>query len=271
MDHEALLNAPAEDQARVIQEMCEVEGPEALVNWIQTAPGDETRRKLYGQAFVHLDQRNWLNPNLDAQVSVARAGIAEYLRQSELHRDDLEQSRKLKDSANILSYNLSANLADCWPDDPLPREQRHFVEGFAAADNCVHWREQLGKGPRSLSMAYWAKGIHLLALSDIPGAVESWQQAYEQAQRAALEAGKSAQADADGDFNVILGLGYCGIGKLLSGEQGGQEDFDNALEAFNQQLQCNDEETREEAVIGLGQLRKVYQKYVLGIQADAGA
>jgi hypothetical protein len=272
MDQDALLRASAEDQARVIQEMAEVEGPAALVDWLQAAQSDETRRKLFAQAFQHLDQRSWANADLDAQVAVARGAIAEYLRQAEQHSvDDDELSRKLRDSANALSYNLAASLADCWPDDDLPREARHYTEGFAAAENCVRWREELGKGPRSLSMAHWARGIHLLGLRDFTGALEAWQTSQGYANQAAREAGKPEGAVADGDFNAILGQGFVGIGRMLSGDAAGQADFDSALDVFNAQLAGEEEPRREDAQIGLGQLRKTFQNYVLGISAGAGA
>lgn len=270
MDHDALLSAPAEDRARVMQEMCEGEGPDGLIAWLSSARSDETRRRLFSQAQQQLDLRAWPAGNLDDYIQVCRAGIAEYVRQSELLAvDDPELSRKLLDSANAMSYNLSAALANCWPDDELPRERRHFTEGYAAADNCVRWRHELAKGPYSLQMAYWARGIHLLALEDLPGVMENWSEALAQSVAYCQEKGLAEQAGPGSDFCLNLATGNLGIVKMLSGDRSGQADYDAALDAFNAQLESEDSEQREEAQIGLGQLRKIYHSYVLGIGASA--
>lgn len=272
MDHEAVLGAPAEDRQRIMQEMCEGEGPDGLVAWISSARSDETRRKLFSHAQNHLDLRNWPAGNLDAYVQVSRAGIAEYVRQSDSTAiDDTELSSKLLDSANMLSYNLSASLADCWPGDDTPRERRHYSEGYSAAEQCLRWREQLGKGPYSLQMAYWAQGIHLLALDDKPGALEAWEQALEQAEEYSRTEGKPTEPGPEAHFVLLLALGNRGIARLINGDSAGQADFDDAAEYFGVQARSGVREIAEEAEIGLGQLRKVYQQRVLGLGARAQA
>ena len=78
---------------------------------------------------------------------------------SEAAPDD--QAREgLLQGASILSYNLSADLADCWPGDEKERTRAHFEAGLAAAKDCVRWREELQNPPGTLSMAWWAKGMH---------------------------------------------------------------------------------------------------------------
>jgi hypothetical protein len=81
---------------------------------------------------------------------------------------------KLKDTGNIFSYNLLADLADCWPDDDLPRERHHFEEGLRAAEDCIRWREELGKPNDRKAMAWWGKGAHLLSLDRANEAVDAF-------------------------------------------------------------------------------------------------
>ncbi|MCC7477438.1 hypothetical protein IT575_03175 [bacterium] len=270
MDHDAVLNAPGEDRTRILQEICEGSGADGLIAWLSAARSDETRRKLFGQAQQQLDLRSWPAGNLDDYIQVSRAGIAEYVRQSdELALDDPQLSVKLLDSANAMSYNLSASLADCWPGDELPRERRHHSEGFNAAENCVRWRQQLGKGPYSLQMAYWAGGVHLLALEDLTGALQYFEQELEAALAYSREQGKSEESGAEADFCLLLAHGCRGIARMLSGDREGQAEYEAAMDAFNEQLASDNSELREDAEIGLGQLRKLYQRRVLGLSAEA--
>ncbi len=270
MDHDAVLHAPAEDRQRIIQELCEGEGPDGLIAWLSAARSDETRRKLFHHAQQQLDLRQWPAGNLDDYIQVSRAGIAEYVRQSDSTAlDDPELSVKLLDSANAMSYNLSASLADCWPDDDTPRERRHHSEGFSAAESCVRWRQQLGKGHFSLQMACWACGIHLLALDDLTGAQQYFAQELEHAEAYSREQGKPLEISPGADFCLLLAHGCHGIAGMLAGAREGQGEYEAAMDAFNEQLASADSETREEAEIGLGQLRKVYQRRVLGLSASA--
>lgn len=79
--------------------------------------------------------------------------------------------------ANVQSYNLSANLADCWPGEENPRERHHFEAGLAAAERCVALRTQLKKDNISMARAHWMAGAHQLALRRFGDAEESFRTA----------------------------------------------------------------------------------------------
>jgi hypothetical protein len=110
------------------------------------------RRVLY--MFV---RQGLLSKGLDLYISVARAGIDTFLAAAEA-----EEASELRDAridgANIIAYNLSADLADCWEDDGLTRRSEHFAVGAEMADRCIAWRKQLSKPAWSRSVAHWARG-----------------------------------------------------------------------------------------------------------------
>ena len=161
----------------------ETGGPTTVVEFIDGFDGEE-RRKLYAFAQRAFYDRDWQGKNFDAYVEIVNAGIAEGLRQAEA-ADDPEEAAKLTDYSNVLSYNLSADLAECWPGDDAPRERRHFEAGLKAAEDCIRWREELGKGPFPFSIAYWAKGMHLLSLGDHAGALENFRKSFDYAESSA--------------------------------------------------------------------------------------
>jgi hypothetical protein len=197
---------------------------------------------------------------LDGYVDVAKAGIAEGFKQSEA-ASDKETAGKRTDYANMLSYNLSADLADCWPGDDVPREKRHFEVGLKAAEDCVKWREELSKGPFPFSIAYWAKGIHQLSLGDNEGALDSFSKSFNYAVEHAKAEGVNTDVSQEGDFGVILEAGYIGIVEMAGGIEGGKEHYEEAIAAYRAQID-NIPDKKDDAQFGIDQLEKVKDKYV---------
>jgi hypothetical protein len=245
------------------QEM-ENTGPKGVISFIDPFPPSE-RLNLYSFAQRGFSGREWGREerakNLDDYMAVVNAGIAEALRQSD-EAEDQERKNKLKDFANILSYNLAADLADCWPGDTLAREQKHYEEGLKAAENCIRWRDELEKPPSRRAMAVWAKGMHQLSLRDIPGAVESFRISLDYAVEEATLNGHPTAVGPESAFNIILGAGYLGLAEIRLGTPGGRERYEAACTAFRQQAEGEDGEKKEDAGFGLDQLNHVEQKYV---------
>ena len=141
-------------------------GAQEVIRYVGSIEDAETRRTVYSIAQKGFGNREWAGRNFDALVEVVRAGIGETLRQAHQTADG-ETAGKLTDFANRLSYNLSADLADCWPGDDVQRERRHFEAGLRAAEDCVRWRRELGKPPDRRAMAYWAVGMHHISLDNL--------------------------------------------------------------------------------------------------------
>jgi hypothetical protein len=250
-------------------------GADSVVAFIQGTADPALRRKLYMLARRALPDRTKTQRRFDDVIRVARAGIAETLRQAELARarEDADAARECIDHANKLSYNLSADLAACWPGDEAPRERRHFETGLRAAYDCVVWRQELGKQPDRRAMAHWAAGIHQLSLGNEVEALCAFEAAFGLALEAAAVAdggdeGKpEAYVKPNGDFGVILYFGYAGIARRILGDEAGARQLEQACAAFEETLKNpKDDEAAEDARFGLDQLRWVEGKF-----AGAGA
>lgn len=165
---------------------------------------------------------------LDAKIAEARAAIDAHVREGAI------------DKANVASYNLAADLADCWPDDDVPRMRAHFEAGLRAAEDCVRWREELGKPPDRQSIAHWAVGMHRFSLGDVAGA------------RAALE---RALDLAEADDMILLNRGYLALARWRLGEAQAEEDYREAVAGL-EALDADD------APYCIAQLEVVRTKYI---------
>ena len=230
----------------------ETGGPGAVISLINARSDELERRVLY------MFSRQGLVMG-DAAVAVADAGIAEFLRQAEAAGDEATRDKRT-DGANVISYNLSADLADCWPGDDAVRERHHFERGLKAAQDCITWREQLGKPAGPLSMAWWARGMHELSLGRHQDAVASLSTSLAFAKTAAADQQLPPTVGADGDFSVILGSGYVGLARLCAGDESGRAQYDEAIAAFTVQLGIDGR--KEDAQFGIDQLKTVHSRYV---------
>ncbi len=242
-----------------MRKLMEAEGPEAVIVFIDGFD-DEQRRQLYSFGRFAFAMQEWEGKNLDAVVAVANAGIAEGLRQAEAAAS-AEDAAKLVDFANVMSYNLSADLAECWPGDTLPREKRHFEAGLKAAEDCVRWREELGKGAGPFAMAYWAKGMHQLSLGDVDGAVDNFRKSLEYYGEVAKEAGEVTEVSPEAGFGLILAEGYVGLAEWVNGEEAGKGRFEKALAAFRQGAEKYPDK-KDDFQFGADQLEWVKQKFI---------
>jgi tetratricopeptide (TPR) repeat protein len=207
----------ARDHLDAMRGAFEAGGAGAVVSFVEGFALPSERRQLYALAMQGLGRQDWPGKTLDGQVALARAAIAEGLRQADSEPDPEEAAKRL-DFANALSYDLAADLAPCWPDDARPRERSHHEVGLAAADDCLRWRDRLGKpaGPRS--MAFWARGIHLLALGRRDEALEAFERSRDLAREAAAAEGHGTGIDVAGHWSVLLGEGYVELARQGLGD-----------------------------------------------------
>ncbi len=131
----------------------------------------------------------------------------------------------LLETANIICFNTSANLADCWGDD-FERSSRHFEHGLAFAEKAILLRHRLRKPPSSLAMAYWAKGKHLMSLGRMA-----------EARAAMLESAQLTCEDEMSDGHLIA-RGYLAI---IDNHRGAAEKVGSALKTlFSQRTRAED-------------------------------
>ncbi|MAE68946.1 MAG: hypothetical protein CME06_00595 [Gemmatimonadetes bacterium] len=232
-------------------------GAGAVIEFINGMDTLGQRLNLYGFAQRAFGGRDCQGKNLDAIAEVVQAGIAVTL-EAAADGDDAERGSQITDFANVLSYNLSADLAECWPGDPLPHEPRHFEAGLRAAEDCLRWREELGKGDYPFASAHWARGMHLLSLGRADEAVTSMEAAVERAASLAKSEGAPPEVEPEGNFMVNLNSGYLGIARASAGDEAGRDLFQRACDAFEKTTG----EGAEDAKFGLEQLRYVGGRFL---------
>jgi hypothetical protein len=233
-------------------------GGAAVVEMIEAFDDPVMRHLLYSTARQGLVFREWEGKNFDAYITVCDAGISRILAEAQ---GATGQARvDLYRGAHALGYNLTADLADCWPGDDAPRSRAHHQRGLRAAEEGLEWLQHLPSpafDPHSRD--HWARGIHQLALGDLSAAIESWTRSLEYAVRGARAAGQSTSIDGSGNFAVVLATGYLGLGRWIAGDAAGEALYRLAIAAFRDQLQ--DSERKNAAEIGIGQLEKVKSKH----------
>jgi len=227
-------------------------GAPAVLALIDAQETDLQRRVLHlfaRQGFVLGD---WDGEDPTLAAAVARGSIDRLVEEARQVRADGDEdgARKRLELANVISYNLAADLADCWPGERPARSEVLFEEGLKAAEDCIAWREELAKGPGASSMAWWAKGMHLLSL----GRADEARQAFFRSLGLARDVAQS-----DEDFGVVLGRGYVGLARWVAGDEEGREELQAALDVFEHQLA--DADTRDDARFGIDQLETVRQRY----------
>jgi hypothetical protein len=224
----------------------------------------ESRRDLWRMALRRFDERAEPRRNFELLIDIAQAGIDDAMTLANQATDGAAAA-EWADAANVLSYNLSAALADCWPDDPAPRERHHFEIGLRAAEDCIRWCWELGKSADRRAMGYWAAGMHHLSLGNLAEAWGGFSTA-ERLVRGDAKGGHGAGVSPGGDFGVILYHGYAGIARWLQGEDEGRRDFERACRAF-EETHTTDPDRKEDARFGLEQLRWVEQRFVKASKA----
>ncbi len=254
---------PLEQHRVAMKEAVETGGGRAVIDYIEGFDSDPLRRVLYIASKQVLAPPDFQDKRLDDLITVCEAGLAEMLRQAEAASDGETQGQCIHE-AHIVSYNLAAELADCWPGDDLPRTEAHHERGVQAATDCLLWSEIAGV-PRPISSDYWVRGIHQLALGDAQAAIRSWTASLEFAEAAAENQGAATNVGPDGTFAVILNSGYLGLARWVSGEGTGKSEYEAALHAFQGQLEhaerAEDAEKAGEAKLGIGQLDKTRKQH----------
>ncbi|MCB9681044.1 MAG: hypothetical protein H6733_06185 [Alphaproteobacteria bacterium] len=201
-------------------------GGDGVIATIQAFADPLERRVLYAFARRGLVQDTWDGKDLDVPLAVARAGIDELVAQAADADTETTRAARLN-VANVIAYNLAADLADCWPGDDLPRTEAHFTAGLAAAERAVAWRHALARGDHALGMAEWARGYHLLRLGRTAEAADAFATSLGHYRRAA---GTVPDELSQAPFGVVLLTGYLGLAQRILGEEG--PGYDAARDAF---------------------------------------
>lgn len=248
---------PLEQHRAAMMEAVEAGGGDAVIAYIEGFDSDPLRRVLYIASKQVLVPANSAGKRLDDLITVSDAGVAEMLRQAEYAAAE-ETRGQCVQGAHIVSYNLAAELADCWPGDDSPRTPAHHTRGVQAATDCLLWSQPAGQ-PMPISNDYWVRGVHQLALGDASAAIRSWTASLEFAEEAAEAEEQPTTVGPDGTYAVILNSGYLGLARWINGDPEGERAYNEATKAFEAQLASSP--IAEEAELGLGQLRVTRKRH----------
>lgn len=242
-------------------------GAPAGVDWIDATFSDDLeRRVMYAFANQGLYYGDWPGRNLDTYIAVADAGIAECLRQAEAAgaAGDEETRTARTNAANVLSYNLGADLAFCWGDE-FARERRHFERGLKAGEDCIRWRKELSNPPRTLSTAHWLRGIHRMALEDFDGALADFAESLTYSEESARSNDEPTSLEA-GNSSIVFAHGMLAIAKLAAGDETARAEYDQVRAIFAGHLASDDEDLKGDAEVYVPQYEEIEKRFGLGNQ-----
>lgn len=236
-----------------LRKTLEQAGPDALVSAILSRASDAERAALFRFVRQGLVFEEWEGKNLDSYMSVVDAGRAWLSERAAAVPTD-ERNDYLAVLAE-LTFNFAADIADCWPGDDEPRDQRHFQRGMEVAEQSVGLREELDKPDSSKHLGWWAFGYHQLRLGHTDGAADCMERSLEHARRAARDAGEHDEITSQAPFPVLIGAGYLGLARIADGEPSGPDLYGEAVAAFHAQL--SDADLKDDAQFGIDQLERV--------------
>ena len=240
-------------QDRILTRLFEEESPAAVIEHIMSYE-DGDRLDLFHLARDVFVFGEWEGKDLDHLIAVVDAGIEEAMRQAKEAPREPEIIMALVDQANVMSFNLAADLAECWPGDTLVRYRRHFERGLSAGLQCVEWRIELGKGEHPLYLAYWVSGMHQLSLGRYQQALYTLNQALNHAQQFTIDSGLPLGVHPGAGFDLLLAHGYLGVALITCGET--DEQYDLAIQAFRQGIEEYPDRAGDYR-FGIDQLEKV--------------
>src|SRR6185436_6997648 len=185
-----------------LRRVLDSEDAAACCSAIQSEGDDERRDQLYRFAIRKLGGGAGASAvELDAMVTIGDAATAEI------------PGREAQ--VNVMCFNLSANLCDCWGDGDS-RERRHFESGLRYADRALELRRILKKDAASCSMAHLARGKHLLSLGRADEAVEAFQEAVNCEQIAARENGLDPATLKNARGGLLNSRAFLGLAMIQS-------------------------------------------------------
>ncbi|MBT3981616.1 MAG: hypothetical protein HOE90_09710 [Bacteriovoracaceae bacterium] len=240
-----------------IKKLAETEGAQSVISLCEEEKDFNMRWSLYRFSNQTLAQRDWSGRDLNTAITVGEAGIESMLK---IASSDSEIEKTYKDRANILCYNLGANLCDCW-DDGIERNDTFFEKGVELACRAIKLREELDKGPAPFSMAYWLRGKHYLSLKQVPQAKEDLKKSLDYAKEDARTKSQPDSLCVDAGFAVILGFGLVAIAEIMEGTPGAQDNFDQVISVFENQI-SQDSDKKADAEFGIFQLKESLPKSI---------
>jgi hypothetical protein len=206
----------SQEEITLVRDLVENQGPQSVIDYISVFDIAD-RIDLYNLARELYVFNQFEGQNLDDLVTVIDFAIEDILGMSREEEAALIRM-ELLDQANIMSFNLSADLAECWPGDTLTRYTRHFERGLSAALQCIEWRYFLEKDDYPFFLAFWAAGMHQLSLGRPEEAIYNLVRSMNYAEQITVDAGRPLGFHAGAGYELLLAHGYFGLAQIVAGE-----------------------------------------------------
>ena len=220
------------------------------------AVGEYIRKQDTG-VRVQLDQAAWQLLSTEAELSLdeiaylGQMGIADLASLREEFQD--ERAEKLLEMINVLSFNLGAEMADCWPGDTRERDDEHLSLGLGLALDCLRMRVSMLKGPEPFALAWWLRGYFEARLGMLDMAGVSLEQALLSAIAMDGSEPKLRPLREDDSFMVLVNAGYLGLVDRLMEAPRGEMMYDEVIRIFKAQVAAGGE-AAQDAEFGIQQL-----------------
>ena len=244
MSEEKLSSDELENRWTKLRTVLETQGTEACIAAIQSEPQTIHRDQLFRWSIRKLGGGvGAATAELDAMIAIGDAAI----------RNAMDTAGE--DSANVIAYNLSANLCDCWGDGDS-RNTNHFEAGLRYADLALELRRKLKKGQGPFSMAYWVRGKHLLSLRKPDESADAFR-LYLDAERAlARENGGNPELIESAPEGLLNAQAFLGLALLRSGKNEGRAMLDEALGILRIRTSVGEGDAKEDAKVYLDQIEE---------------
>ncbi len=217
-------------------------GASACCSAIQSETDAERREQLFRYAIRKLGGGSGASvADLDAMVTIGNAATS--------------NMEGREPQVNVMAFNLSANLCDCWGDGDS-RQRSHFEAGLRFADLALELRKILKKDASSFSMAYWARGKHLLSLGRAKEAAEAFQESLNCEQIAARESGQDLSSIESAAGGLLNSRAFLGLSLTRSGRPEGKAMLDEALAILRNRVEHGEGEMKEDAQVYLDQIQE---------------
>jgi hypothetical protein len=245
-DEKLLSNDELELRWTALRQVFDKDGPSGCIAAIRAESEDSIKNQLYRLSVRKLGGGTGAtSAELDGMIAIGDAGIRDQLEVA-ARRPDV--AARWEDSANVIAYNLSANLCDCWGDGDS-RSKSHFEAGLRYADQALDMRRKLKKGLGPFSMAFWVRGKHLLSLGRVVEAATAFRECVACEDALAREAGVRGDSVESFPGGLLNARAFLGLSLLRSGDLTGQTMLDEALAVLRSRSVNGEGDAKEDAQI----------------------
>ena len=166
--------------------------------------------RAIAECFSQVIRTLYSQKQIDPMLALGRAGIQYCLHASRTSpKTEQFDPVSLRKSAQMMAYNLSANLWPGWEEPGVTLTPTHIAAGLDLAKLDVRLAHELQYPAKKVSNGYWLLGAQELAAREPQRALE----AFERAQQLAAECD-------DTDHQHMI-AGYVGIASVLLGKPEG--------------------------------------------------